>query len=41
MYLPQVAGGFFLFATAYAAIGPNANVYIGNKIIQPDGFNRS
>ncbi|KAF8798631.1 laccase [Phlegmacium glaucopus] len=42
MYLPQLAGGFFLFAaTAYAEIGPVANVYIGNKFIQPDGFNRS
>ena len=41
MSLPQIAGIFFLFATAYAAIGPTANLYIGNKFIQPDGFNRS
>ncbi|KAJ3514732.1 hypothetical protein NLJ89_g2203 [Agrocybe chaxingu] len=27
--------------SAYAAIGPAANVFIGNKIIAPDGFNRS
>ncbi|KAF8806820.1 laccase 3 precursor [Phlegmacium glaucopus] len=41
MYLPQVAGVFVLFATTSAAIGPDANVYVGNKFIQPDGFNRS
>nr|ABR24264.1 laccase [Pholiota nameko] len=27
--------------SAYAAIGPTANVHIANKIISPDGFNRS
>lgn len=26
---------------AYAFIGPSANVYIGNKVISPDGFSRS
>jgi iron transport multicopper oxidase len=41
MYLPRIAGGFFLFAKAYAAIGPNADLFIGNKVIQPDGFSRS
>jgi iron transport multicopper oxidase len=44
MYLPQVAVGFLLFATAYATtdyIGPVADLYIGNKVIQPDGFSRS
>jgi len=44
MYLPQVAVGFLLFATAYAttdSIGPIADLYIGNKVIQPDGFSRS
>jgi iron transport multicopper oxidase len=45
MYLlPQIAGGFLLFAsgaTAYASIGPTASLFIGNKAIQPDGFSRS
>lgn len=41
IYFPQIASVFFFFVTAYAAIGPDANVYIGNKYIQPDGFNRS
>ncbi len=26
---------------AYSFIGPNANVYVKNKYILPDGFNRS
>ncbi|KAF8196123.1 yellow laccase [Pholiota molesta] len=30
-----------LVASAYAAIGPTTNLFIGNKFIQPDGFNRS
>ena len=41
MYLPQIAGGFFLFATAYAAVGPIADLVIGNGNIQPDGYSRS
>lgn len=41
MHLSQVAGGFSLFTAACAAIGPSANVYIGNAYIQPDGYNRS
>ena len=42
MHLPRLVGGFFLFVSAaYAAIGPNASLYIGNKYIKPDGFNRS
>ena len=28
-------------ATTFGAIGPNANVAIGNKNIAPDGFTRS
>ena len=33
---------FDLFSTsAYAAIGPSANLYIANKFLQPDGFSRS
>ncbi|KAF9482103.1 laccase [Pholiota conissans] len=33
--------GLYFAAIAYGAIGPNANLYIQNKHIQPDGFNRS
>ncbi|KAF9524417.1 yellow laccase [Crepidotus variabilis] len=32
---------FTLLSTVLAVIGPNTNVYIGNKVIAPDGFNRS
>ena len=28
-------------ASVHAAIGPSANLYIANKFLQPDGFNRS
>ena len=31
----------FLASTAYGAIGPNAKVFVENKIISPDGFSRS
>jgi iron transport multicopper oxidase len=41
MPLPSVFVTTILFATAYAAIGPNANLYIVNKNIAPDGFTRS
>ncbi|KAG6836179.1 Acyl-coenzyme A oxidase 2 [Arthromyces matolae] len=30
-----------LFTAVYAGIGPSANLHIVNKIISPDGFNRS
>lgn len=32
---------FHLLSVTYAAIGPEANVFIENKVISPDGFNRS
>nr|AFE48785.1 yellow laccase [Stropharia aeruginosa] len=31
----------FVVVGAYAAIGPSTNLFIENKFIQPDGFNRS
>jgi hypothetical protein len=30
-----------IFVGAYGAIGPSSNLYIENKYILPDGFNRS
>ncbi|KAF8182576.1 yellow laccase [Pholiota molesta] len=33
--------GLHLAAVAYGSIGPSANLYIQNKFIHPDGFNRS
>ncbi|KAF8159248.1 yellow laccase [Crassisporium funariophilum] len=41
MRFPQTIGAFSLLAGAYAAIGPTANLHIGNKVISPDGFSRS
>lgn len=41
MFFLQVAGFFFLFAAVLATVGPKADLYIGNKFVQPDGFNRS
>ncbi|PPQ71157.1 hypothetical protein CVT24_009838 [Panaeolus cyanescens] len=34
-------GAFSAFSSAYAAIGPVANLHIANKVISPDGFSRS
>ena len=31
----------YLISGVYGSIGPTANVFIQNKIIGPDGFNRS
>lgn len=31
----------YLISGVYGSIGPAANVFIQNKIIGPDGFNRS
>ena len=31
----------YFASVAYAAIGPRANLFIENKVIGPDGFNRS
>lgn len=33
--------GLSFVVGAYSSIGPNANVYVKNKYILPDGFNRS
>nr|BAU94252.1 laccase [Pholiota microspora] len=33
--------GFCLLSVTYGAVGPTANLFIQNKFIQPDGFNRS
>jgi len=33
--------GFSLFGGVFAALGPLSNLYIANKNIAPDGFNRS
>lgn len=41
MYFLHIGSGFLLLAEAYAAIGPSANLFIGNEVIQPDGFSRS
>ncbi|KAF8148663.1 yellow laccase [Crassisporium funariophilum] len=41
MRFTRIIGAFSLLAGAYAAIGPTANLHIGNKVISPDGFSRS
>lgn len=33
--------GLCCLVGAYAFIGPSTNLYIGNKVISPDGFSRS
>ena len=33
--------GFSLLGGVFAALGPLSNLYIANKNIAPDGFNRS
>ncbi|KAF9483026.1 laccase [Pholiota conissans] len=39
-FLSAIAG-LSVVAGAYGSIGPTTNLYIKNKFIQPDGFNRS
>jgi iron transport multicopper oxidase len=41
MKLTALLVSFALLLPAYASIGPEANLYIVNKVIAPDGFNRS